>query len=143
MRLVLQSVPQRAGPFGSRALIDFSGIRSALDDGGKRLDVVGYPDVPQPQRLASSFDSPIFRSPPGHEIEDSGQIDIDCVPLPASLALVPGVRFEPAAGPPAMLGWYRARRHGLAFSVGMRPAKNTSAFLRDLSLQNQSWFLDF
>src|ERR1700738_5064488 len=40
-------------------------------------------------------------------------------PAPGELGSRPR-RFEPAAGPPAMLGWYKARRHGLASSVGMR-----------------------
>src|ERR1700738_1508884 len=47
----------------------------------------------------------------------------------------PATHFVAAAGPPAMLGWYKARRHGLAFSVGMTPAKNMRAVLRDSSLQ--------
>ena len=58
-------VPESAGPFGSRAFIDFSWVRSALDDGGKRLNVVGYPDVPQPQGFVSSFDGAFLSRPPG------------------------------------------------------------------------------
>ena len=47
--------------------------------------------MPQPQGLASSVEGGFLSRPPGDEIEDSCQIDVDCVSVPPRLALLPGV----------------------------------------------------
>ena len=38
-----------------------------------------------------SFDGAIFSRPPGNEIENGGQIDVNGVPIPAGLALLPRI----------------------------------------------------
>src|SRR5436309_6604824 len=47
-RLVLRCIPQRARPLGACSLVNFCWIGGAADNCGKRLVVIGRPDILQP-----------------------------------------------------------------------------------------------
>jgi len=90
-RLVCQRIPESAGPFGPGALIDLGGIRSAANYCCKRLLLIERSNMPQPQCFLRAFQSAVLSHPPCNQLKHGRQIDVDCVSLSASLALVPGV----------------------------------------------------
>src|ERR1700724_3400762 len=103
MRLVLQSVPESAGPFGPSTLINLFSISSTADHCGKWIFVIEWIDMPQPECLLCAFQSAFLSRPPRNQLKYGGQIGVDCVPLPASLTLVPGV-LNPQQVLPQCLG---------------------------------------
>jgi hypothetical protein len=47
--------------------------------------------MPQSQGFVRSIEGTIFSRPPCDQFKDGGQIDVDCVPVPASLTFLPRV----------------------------------------------------
>jgi hypothetical protein len=87
--LELRGVPHHARPFRSRPLVHFLTISGAQDDRGKWFVGSWQVRALNLQRPTCPADGAIFCCPPYHEIEHGAQIAIDCIAIPAGLALVP------------------------------------------------------
>jgi hypothetical protein len=80
---------QRTSPFRASALIDLCRISGTANDGGKWFFLIEWNDMPQAQGLVSAFDGTVFSRPPRNQLKHGCQIGVDCVSLPAGLAIVP------------------------------------------------------
>jgi hypothetical protein len=86
-RLVLRCIPQHARPF--RAFVHFCEIGCATDNHGKWLIVIGWPDIPYPQRPTCPADGPTFCRPPHYELEHATEVCTDRITSPTGLAVPP------------------------------------------------------
>jgi hypothetical protein len=130
--LVCQRVPESTRPFRSGALIHFCGVRSAADNCSKRLVVIGWLDIPQPQRLEGSFQHgfQLPTTPPDRKRRsDRNRLH----PARGWPGIHPR-RFVPAGDLAVMLGWCMARHRKRVLSAEKKSAKNMRVVPRGMSL---------